>query len=683
MQIQLRLIHNASALFASIKTIIFTNIRSAHAGLNIALQKSINQSSIQSKQYDFKMRRSRGPLLLLAVALMILSPSLCPAASAWGIFSSSPKPTSQTVAAPTLPDDGGRTVANFSMEGGGAGPRGVELLDGARRRIAGPASCWGEAYRGLFASCAHIMADKERQSRLAWRLSACYQQDSGRPPLPPCDEQSRMVHCRKRLSEHEEKVFLEFFLETNTLCHQLQAEAFKQSTERLVNDLTRAAAAASEKLSAIEERSDQIIQESSKLHGSMSSIVSQTENLTAASNNLKSRIGDVLAQSAAIAEQSRQIAAAQAGLREGQEEMRARVDAGMARVEEEYARLGEEMVRLKEEAAGIEREVRAVGDAMAARMEGLQRTAEEIGTAAGRSLENQRELLEGQANATRALGELHGFLSRALEESWEAMQRLARFGRQQQEELLSRQEQLRRAHDRLMHNSESILQAQEEFSAKQANIFAALDKLYVLHNAILVESRFIKAFFFYSCVVFLLYLLTSAKQTFAIRGQLYFGLCVTLVVEVALIRLGADDDDDLIKPFWIVSKVLLLRSAFLAVAAAQILHAIFAFKDYDVLNHELLQTLVEKVRAIEDNAAGDKMCPWGTGSDDESSLSDYSWVFDELQDDVDSEVDPDFVLREDEICRKDHGFLEEIGENSLSASVAVRRYNLRARVMPR
>jgi hypothetical protein len=64
---------------------------------------------------------------------------------------------------------------------------------------------------------------------------------------------------------------------------------------------------------------------------------------------------------------------------------------------------------------------------------------------------------------------------------------------------------------------------QEEFRAKQANIFAALDKLYVLHNAILVESRFIKAFFFYCCVVFLLYLLTSAKQTFAIRGQLYFG----------------------------------------------------------------------------------------------------------------------------------------------------------------
>jgi hypothetical protein len=65
---------------------------------------------------------------------------------------------------------------------------------------------------------------------------------------------------------------------------------------------------------------------------------------------------------------------------------------------------------------------------------------------------------------------------------------------------------------------------QEEFRAKQANIFAALHKLYILHNAILVESRFIKAFFFYCCTVFLIYMLTSTKQTFSIRVQLYFGM---------------------------------------------------------------------------------------------------------------------------------------------------------------
>ncbi|CAM0907327.1 unnamed protein product [Alopecurus aequalis] len=636
--------------------------------------KSSRVHSIQTgKTISFKMRRT-GHHLLVAVALVTLS-SLSPAASAWSIFSSS-KPASSPQ--PPLLLDG--TVADFSLAAG-SDPRGLKLLEGARRKIAHTGTCWSEAYRGLFASCADIMADKERQSRLAWRLSGCFQEDSGRTPLPPCDDRSRMVHCRKRLSESESKVFLEFFLETNTLCHQLQAEAFKQSTERLVNDLSRSAAAASEKLSTIEERSEQIILESNRLHGSMSSVVSQTERLTAASNNIKTRIGDVLEQSAAIAEQSRQIAAAQAALGEGQEEMRGRIDAGMARVEEEYARLGEEMGRLKEEAAVIEREVRHVGDIMAARMGELQKTAEDIGTAAGKLLKNQKELLDGQATAKRGLEELHVFQAQALHESRETARELASFGRRQQEELLARQEQIRQAHDHLMHNSESILQAQEEFSAKQANIFAALDKLYLLHNAILVESRFIKAFFFYCCVVFLVYLLTTAKQTFAIRGHLYFGLCITLAVEVMLIRLRADDD--LTKPFWILSKVLLLRSLFLAAAAAQILHAIFAFKDYEVLNHQLLQTLVEKVRAIEDNA-GDKMCPWSTGSDDdEKSLSDYSWVFDELEEEVDSEIDPDFELPKDEICRKGHLFQEDVGENSLMASAAMKRYNLRARITPR
>ena len=150
---------------------------------------------------------------------------------------------------------------------------------------------------------------------------------------------------------------------------------------------------------------------------------------------------------------------------------------------------------------------------------------------------------------------------------------------------------------------------QEEFRAKQANIFAALDKLYILHNAILAESRFIKAFFFYCCIVFLIYMLTSAKQTFSIRGQLYFGtisilnpviynfynrskilhqvnahfadmfapvgLCITLVLEIGLIKAGADDFD---KQFWVMSKVFLVRMVFLGVATVQILHSIFTYR---------------------------------------------------------------------------------------------------------
>jgi hypothetical protein len=42
----------------------------------------------------------------------------------------------------------------------------------------------------------------------------------------------------------------------------------------------------------------------------------------------------------------------------------------------------------------------------------------------------------------------------------ETIQKLAQFGQRQQEELLARQEQIRQAHDHLIQNSHSILEAQ-------------------------------------------------------------------------------------------------------------------------------------------------------------------------------------------------------------------------------
>ncbi|KAL5205480.1 hypothetical protein ABZP36_033689 [Zizania latifolia] len=650
-------------------------------------------------------RRNAGFVLLILTYLW-----LCPGSSSgfsWNIFSSSSSATAGAERSPMMELDG--AVAEFSMDGSND-PRGVKVLENAKRKLAGAKNCWQEAYRRLFASCGDIMADKEKQSRLAWHLSSCFQEDSGRPPLPSCAERSKMVACRKRLGDSEGKVFLEFFLETNTLCHQLQAEAFKHNTEKLVNDLTKTSKSAEEKLEVIEERSDQIIKESGKVQDTLSSIEMQADHLAETSKNVGVQINDVLAHSKAIFEQSQEIAASQAELREGQTEMEETMDAGMARIQESYESLGNEMDKLKEEAVDIKSEIKAAGESMLSKMHDLQSTADDIGSVADRSLENQMQLLDGQSKAMDGLNNLHSLQAQALEESRETMQKLAKFGQLQQEQLLSRQEEIRQAHDHLIQNSHSILEAQEEFRAKQANIFAALDKLYVLHNAILAESRFIKAFFFYCCIVFLIYMLTSAKQTFSIRGQLYFGkttellianailpyvhvnvqllmillagLCITLLMEIGLIKLGSDD---ISKQFWVMSKVFLVRSAFLAAATAQLLHAIFTYRDYELLNHRLLQTLVEKVRALEETA-GEKM-PSSYLTESETSLMDYSWVFDELADDeVDSEADPSYALPEQVVSHsrreKQRGAAacrtEEIGENSTTTS-AGRRYNLRPR----
>lgn len=613
------------------------------------------------------MSRNVRSVLLILICLWVCPPRI--SGFSWNIFGSPSAATTGGEKAAPLELDG--AVADFTMDVAND-PRGLEMLENARSKLAGPRNCWQEAYRKLFGSCGEIMADKEKQARLSWHLSSCFQEDSGRPPLPPCAEGSEMMHCRKRLTESEGRVFIEFFMQTNTLCHQLQADAFKRNTESLVNDLVKTSKSAEEKLEVIEDRSEQIIKESGKVQETLLLIEMQANHLLQTSAHVGEQIIDVLAHSKNISEQSKEIATAQAELREGQTEMREKLEAGMARVEESYESLGDGMDKLKEETGYIQMEVKSVGDLMSSKMKDLQKTADDIGSVAGKSLENQKQLLDGQALAIKGLNNLHTFQAQALEESRETFQKLAQFGQRQQEELLSRQEQIRQAHDHLIQNSHSILEAQEEFRAKQANIFAALDKLYILHNAILAESRFIKAFFFYCCIVFLIYMLTSAKQTFSIRGQLYFGLCITLLLEIGFIKLGADDFD---KQFWVMSKVFLVRMVFLGVATVQILHSIFTYRDYELLNHRLLQTLVEKVRALEKNVGG-RTLSYGS-EESEQSLRNYSWIFDELADEVDSKMDPSYALPPVRRCTQ-VVLAEEVGENSIATSLS-RRYNLRPR----
>jgi len=47
------------------------------------------------------------------------------------------------------------------------------------------------------------------------------------------------------------------------------------------------------------------------------------------------------------------------------------------------------------------------------------------------------------------------------------------------------------------------------------------------------------------------------------------------MLEIGVIKLGADDFNT---QFWVLSKLLLVRSVFLAAAVVQILHSIFTYK---------------------------------------------------------------------------------------------------------
>ncbi|AES86508.1 hypothetical protein MtrunA17_Chr4g0002881 [Medicago truncatula] len=82
--------------------------------------------------------------------------------------------------------------------------------------------CWQNAYQHLFAGCTEILAADEKRSRLAWHLSDCFQMDSGRTSFPHCNSKTPISTCLINLDDLAHKVNLEFYLETNSICYQLQ-----------------------------------------------------------------------------------------------------------------------------------------------------------------------------------------------------------------------------------------------------------------------------------------------------------------------------------------------------------------------------------------------------------------------------------------------------------------------------
>ena len=113
-------------------------------------------------------------------------------------------------------------VAEFSIDALND-DKGVERVRNAKRKLVGSKSCWHDAYQGIFGACSEIAADdSERRKRFAWDLSNCFQKDSGRPPFPSCRAGSPMKECLEKLDNHAIHTYRGFFLETNSICHQLQ-----------------------------------------------------------------------------------------------------------------------------------------------------------------------------------------------------------------------------------------------------------------------------------------------------------------------------------------------------------------------------------------------------------------------------------------------------------------------------
>ena len=80
-------------------------------------------------------------------------------------------------------------------------------------------------------------------------------------------------------------------------------------------------------------------------------------------------------------------------------------------------------------------------------------------------------------------------------------------------------------------------------------------------------------------------------------------------------------------------------------------------RDYEVLNHQMLLTLIEQINGMQRN----EELSWDMDSDVNWS----SWIDTDLPEDVNNFEDPDYMLR------------EEVGENSIMTTSIRRNYNLR------
>ena len=116
----------------------------------------------------------------------------------------------------------GDVVAEFSMDALND-EKGIERVNNARTKLSGLKSCWYDAYQGLFSKCSEINADdNEGKKRFAWELSNCFQKDSGRTPFPSCHTSSPLKACLEKLDNNAIHTYRQFYLETNSICHQLQ-----------------------------------------------------------------------------------------------------------------------------------------------------------------------------------------------------------------------------------------------------------------------------------------------------------------------------------------------------------------------------------------------------------------------------------------------------------------------------
>lgn len=159
---------------------------------------------------------------VLGFVFMVVLLSFSHNCMSWSIFGKKESPKESHSETKAISGD---VAAEFSMEVLND-QKGRERVEKARRKLAvvGSNTCWQNAYQSLFTGCTDILSDEAKRRRFAWLLSDCFQKDSGGRAFPPCDTRSdsNVKKCLQEMGDGARSTYLAFFLEINSICHQLQ-----------------------------------------------------------------------------------------------------------------------------------------------------------------------------------------------------------------------------------------------------------------------------------------------------------------------------------------------------------------------------------------------------------------------------------------------------------------------------
>ncbi|KAL2612105.1 hypothetical protein R1flu_023797 [Riccia fluitans] len=463
------------------------------------------------------------------------------------------------------------SIAKFDIDTsvvlGSQNPRGRQFVERSTSLMA-EHSCWQVAYASMFKSCKEILKDEDRKSRLALRLTDCFLKTSGRCGIKKCADTVPVNTCVKALDDHTHAIFLAFFIDAASMCHYLQSQEFKHETERLVNELKQSAHTVENKLGNMNEQLDK--------------------------------------QHSAVIEHSESILEAQRRLQHEHAELQLSIEQGMQHLQEAANEAQRQLDFVSRIQKDIAHKQQLLADSLASELAELQEKSSRLGSSMSnlhvsvgelteKSLAGQAQLLEGQAEAMEGLTELQRSQVEAIEESRASMQELAAEAYNHQQEFKKWQSELDEMHRRLANGSTAMLKAQESFVLKQAAVFTTLEKLFTLHNDILLESRTFKTALVYFLGGIFVFFATTTRHTQNARLVLLVGLLMALGFEVTLIMKKAERVPEAARFVWLQYRIFWVRTGYGIFALGILLYSIFTFRDYDKLNYYMLKEIQENM----------------------------------------------------------------------------------------